>query len=247
MGERASERVCDMALGRTSSFREDEGAELRSRVKILDQENAELRVALRNKQVELRESNHRIVNSLQIAAALMHMQIRAVRDNISKDILTCAAHRIDAMGRFHRHLTTTDSTLKVDLRDYLATAAAEIALSTGLHCDIQVTPDLFVDGNIAMNLTIIVNELVMNAKKHAYADQPDGRLEVTCLLDDQDGCLHLNVTDYGPGFPSNFDPKHSAGLGMSLVRSIVQQLHGEITTENNHGARFKIVVPCPAI
>jgi two-component sensor histidine kinase len=240
--ERASESVCDMALGNILSFREDERAELRARVKNLDRENSELRAALSNKQVELRECNHRIVNSLQIAAALMHMEIRTVRDSVSKDILKSAAQRIDAMGRFHRHLTTSDSTLKVDLGDYIATAATEIVASTGIHCDVQVTPELFVDSNIAMNLTIIVNELVMNAKKHAYADKADGRLEVTCLIGG-DNRLHLSVTDYGPGLPPNFDPEHSTGLGMSLVKSIVQQLRGEITTENNHGACFKIAVP----
>jgi two-component sensor histidine kinase len=231
-----------MALGNILSFREHEGAELRSRVKTLDRENTELRAALHNKEIELRECNHRIVNGLQIAAGLMHMQMRAVRDTISKEILQATAHRIDAMGRFYRHLTTSDSTLKVNLGDYIATAAAEIAASTGLHCDVQITPELFVDSSIAMNLTIIVNELVVNAKKHAYADRPDGRLEVTCLTNG-DNRLHLSVTDYGPGLPLNFDPERSTGLGMSLVRSIVQQLHGEITTENSHGACFKIAVP----
>jgi two-component sensor histidine kinase len=233
-----------MALGHSVSFREHEGAELRSRVKALDRENSELRAALHNKEIELRECNHRIVNGLQIAAALMHMQIRAVRDNISKEILQNTAHRIEAMGRFYRHLTTSNSTLKVDLGDYIATAAIEIATSTGMHCDIQAAPEIVVDSNIAMNLTVILNELVMNAKKHAYADQPDGRLEVTCFTGG-DSRLHLNVTDYGPGLPPNFDLEHSTSFGMSLVRSIVQQLRGEVTTENNHGACFKIAVPFP--
>lgn len=229
-------------MGHIVSFREDEGAELRSRVRALDRENGELRAALHNKQIELRECNHRIVNNLQIAAALMRMQIHAVRDTISKDILQSAAHRIEAMGRLHRHLTTSNSTLTVNLGEYIATAAIEIAASTGMHCDVQAAPEMIVDSNIAMNLTIIVNELVVNAKKHAYADQPDGRLEVTCLTNG-DSRLHLRVTDYGPGLPPNFDLEHSTGLGMSLVRSIVQQLRGEITTENNHGACFKIAVP----
>ena len=101
-----------MATGQNVSYRNQEGAELRSRLKNIHRENDDLRAAQHNKEVELRECNHRISNGLQIMAALMRVQIRAVEDNISKDILQIAASRIEAMGKFHRHLTISNSPTK---------------------------------------------------------------------------------------------------------------------------------------
>jgi len=227
----------------TSGLLDDD--KVRARLQNLDRENRELRAALRAREVELRECNHRVANSLQIAAALLHMQTGAVTDNSTKDILRRAAERIQAIARFHRHLTTTGTALRLDFSQCLATAAAEISASSDIYCDVQSTPGLLVDGHLAMNLTLIVNELMLNAKKHAYRDKSGGRLEITCLAD-TDGNLRLSVIDFGPGLPANFRLDGMAGIGMSLIQSIVRQHHGKITTANNHGACFKITVPMVA-
>ena len=119
---------------------------------------------------------------------------------------------------------------------------AEIASYTGLRCDFKTTPEMFVDSQIAMNLTLIVNELIANAKKYAYADESGGRLDVSCLTNG-DGHLHLNVKDYGPGLPANFSLEKSTGLGISIIQSIVQQLRGTIAAQSARGACFKITIP----
>jgi two-component system, sensor histidine kinase PdtaS len=231
-----------MLSGQNNSFRVEEGAELRARLKILDHENGQLREALENKSVELRECNHRIANSLTIAAALMRQQLRALQDNTSKDILKTAASRIEAIGRFHRHLTAVESTSKVDFSTFLAAATAEMAAANSLHCAVHSVPGLAVDSNIAMKLALVLNELFINAKKHAYADRDAGLLEVTCFAGD-DGSLHLEVTDQGSGFPNGFDLDGAKGLGLSVMRSIIQQLRGVVVTDSGPGARFKITVP----
>ena len=234
-----------MGLARRNITGLPDSGQMGARSQALDRENSELRAILRSREIELRECNHRVANSLQLAASLLHMQTGKVSDNSTKSILCAAADRIQAIARFHRHLATINSTLRLDFSQCLKAIAAEIAKSSDMDCNVQSTPGLFMDGHVAINLSLIVNELLLNAKKHAYHSKPGGRLEIICLAGD-DGNLHLSVIDHGPGLPPNFSLDKTTGLGMSVVRSIISQLQGNIVTENNQGACFKITVPIAA-
>jgi two-component sensor histidine kinase len=84
-------------------------------------------------------------------------------------------------------------------------------------------------------LGLIVNELVTNAAKYAYPPQQGGVIRVG-LRETSDG-LELSVSDEGQGLPQEM-PTH--GIGMRLVRSLVQQCRGELEVDRTHGARFVV-------
>jgi two-component sensor histidine kinase len=88
-----------------------------------------------------------------------------------------------------------------------------------------------------------LNELVMNAMKHAFpkAAEPVPRV----FLRAEGDMLELAVEDNGPGLPEGFTLGGHASLGMLLVESLARQLHGEVAAGNapGGGARFSLRFP----
>jgi two-component sensor histidine kinase len=200
----------------------------------------ELRRALEGCERELGGAHHRVSNGLLITAAFLRLQIPQTPGDASKRILRAAMERIEAMGQFHRHLVSASTSQTVDFSVYLENVAADIAAITGAVCKVRVASEIFIGGDVAMNLAIVVNELVVNAKKHAGKRARD--IEIGCSPGD-DGHLHLEVTHDGPGLPPDFDLEHPTDLGISVVCGIVRQLGGEISAETDCSARFRISIP----
>jgi len=93
---------------------------------------------------------------------------------------------------------------------------------------------------------LILNELVMNAVKHAFRpgvqNSAMGVLRVS--LRREDFWLVLEVEDNGPGLPPDFDISATPTLGMTLVSSLTEQLGGEVSAHNAKpsGARFRLAI-----
>ena len=99
-------------------------------------------------------------------------------------------------------------------------------------------------GEAALHLAIAINELVFNARKHAYGGQDGGQVRSGCRRDPNDR-LRLSVADDGRGLPSGFDPRRTKGLGMEIVADTIRQLGGELHAENDQGARFTMLLMLP--
>jgi two-component sensor histidine kinase len=91
---------------------------------------------------------------------------------------------------------------------------------------------------------LIVTELVTNAFKHAFPGDRRGALTVSLSLTN-DGRRRLEVTDdgVGPGAAPDRRPDQER-LGLTLVRSLVYQLHGEMAIlPGEPGTRVVIEFP----
>lgn len=92
----------------------------------------------------------------------------------------------------------------------------------------------------ASPLSLALNEIISNSFKYAFPDGREGLIELKAQKQDNH-FLVLTIEDNGVGFPEGFDWKNSASLGLSLVRSLIeQQLNGAIELDTGEGARFTI-------
>jgi two-component system, sensor histidine kinase PdtaS len=200
---------------------------------------------LQQREREIAELNHRISNSLQLASSLLTLQ-RDRLDNIeARDALNSAIARLSAIGRLHRHLYETRTIRHVNFGRFLEELGPEISASTGLSCEVEAA-SIEMSGDKALSLAIAVNELVLNAGKHAYDGKDGEAIKIACHKNGDDR-FELSVSDGGRGLPDGFAPRQSHGLGLSIVQSTARQLGGELRIENDGGARFTLVIPVPEL
>ena len=195
----------------------------------------------------IREISHRVKNSLALVSSLLNLQARTLRDQ-SRASLEDAAQRVQAVATVHDQLFRQADAREIDLEPFLGNLASAISAAGPEHETIARIEPATVSADMAVPLGLLVNELVTNAYKHAYAEGEGGEIRITGEALD-DGRYRLEVSDSGRGLPENFDVNRSSGssLGMRVITSLSRQLEGELLAGSAEpGARFTLVFPLRA-
>jgi two-component sensor histidine kinase len=197
----------------------------------------------RNLRPDRRELDHRMANSLQLAADLLLFEQARIQDADAREALSAAAARLAVIAQLHRCLCAHDQAAGIDLRLFLAEICGLIALSTGLSCSLDAD-SVVLSAETAQQLGIAINELAMNAAKHAYRGRTRGALHVEARRKGER--LRLTVSDQGAGLGADFQLDQAHGLGMDILQAVVRQVRGTLEAKNDHGARFTITLPLPS-
>ena len=186
-----------------------------------------LQAALDRHQVLLKEVNHRVKNSLQVVSSMLQLQANAVGDPALSERLNEAASRVNAVGRAYERLAYNADYEKIDLVEYLREIIGDLA-ADGRPCKIEFdAPEpIQMAGDRAILVGLIVNELVSNAGKYAYADSPGGLDLGAAILNRTERSILISVRDEGVGLPRGFDPATSKRLGSRMVAALSKQLGG---------------------
>ena len=206
-----------------------------------------LQAALDRHQILLKEVNHRVKNSLQVVSSMLHLQANAVGDPELSERLMEASTRILAVGRAYNRLAYNADYENIDLVGYLREVAEDLQTAVA-PCTIQLdTPrEIQFAADRAILVALIVNELILNAGRHAYPDSPDGVIRLQ-LVPDDDKAVSISVSDEGVGLPSDFNPARSKRLGTRIVQALAGQLGAELTRrESTRGTHLTLVVPLHA-
>lgn len=209
-----------------------------------EQRDSEKRIkaSLGEKEVLLKEINHRVKNNLQIISSLLNLQFRDVQDAPVLDMLKQSQGRIQAMAMIHEKLYQSEDLARIDFGEYLQSLTSDLRVSYGVSArqvELKVEAEQILLGvDIAIPCGLIVNELVSNALKHAFPTGGDGEINVAVVSRERQ--LMLKVSDNGVGFPEGFDFTLSDSLGLKLVNAWVGQLGGTIELRQNGGAEIAI-------
>ncbi len=181
----------------------------------------------------LREVNHRVGNSLQIIASLLHLQASSSTQEDVKAALTNAMGRVAAVAQVHRRLYTSHDLKSVLLNQYLDALLEDLRRSAEGNRMSRLTlkaEPIEIDPDRAVAIGIIVNELVMNAVKYAY---PDGAGPIHVVLNAQDDDLLLSIADDGVGLNVKIDPR-STGMGQRIVTAMASKLDASVERDSAH-------------
>jgi two-component sensor histidine kinase len=185
------------------------------------------------REVLLREVNHRVGNSLQIIASLLHLQANSSTQDDVKAALTNAMGRVAAVAQVHRRLYTSHDLKSVLLNQYLDALLEDLRRSAEGNRMSRLTlkaDTVEIDPDRAVAIGIIVNELVMNAVKYAY---PDGAGPIHVKLDAEGDNLMLSITDDGVGLNVKIDPR-STGMGQRIVSAKATKLEASVERDPAH-------------
>jgi two-component sensor histidine kinase len=185
------------------------------------------------REVLLREVNHRVGNSLQIIASLLHLQANSSTQDDVKVALTNAMGRVAAVAQVHRRLYTSHDLKSVLLNQYLEALLEDLRRSAEGNRMSRLTlkaEPVEIDPDRAVAIGIIVNELVMNAVKYAY---PDGAGPIHVDLVAQGDNLVLSIADDGVGLNVKTDPR-STGMGQRIVTAMASKLEAIVERDPSH-------------
>jgi two-component sensor histidine kinase len=150
---------------------------------------------------------------------------------------------VRSMAMLHEALYQSEDLERIPVKNYIHDLATQILESYGgsghgINLNLSVEEVNFTI-DTAIPCGLIINELITNALKHAFPDGSKG--EITILLHSTgENELELVVRDNGQGMPKEVVGKGPESLGLTLVRTFVKQLHGEMKLNGLNGAEFRI-------
>jgi PAS domain S-box-containing protein len=205
------------------------------------QAEAQLNQSLREKDVLLQEIHHRVKNNLQIMSSLLDLQALHLPDPVIQMVFQQSRDRIRAMALLHETLYQSPDLSHVDIVAYVNSLTNHLLQvhRSQRHILLQLNISAInLDINQAIPCGLIINELVTNALRHGFLDQPSGTIYVTLVQRDQH--LILTVSNDGNPLPAHLDLLTSKTLGFKLVKSLVQQLGGTLVYDRNSPVTFTI-------
>ncbi len=201
--------------------------------------------ALEEKTALLHEVHHRVKNNLQIVSSLLNLQTRRSSPEVQRALIESQS-RIKAMALVHQLLYESSSMAEINLAEYLEQLLALIATTYGASSQGIALSFHAEDRAIKLNIQraipcgLVINELIVNAIKHAFPAQHKGQIRVL-LSRSAAGLACITVSDDGVGLAADFSWQGPGGLGKQLIPMFVAQLRGELQHGSaGPGARFLI-------
>jgi len=185
---------------------------------------------IRERDMLMRELQHRVKNNLQLITALVRMEARSAAEGETVALARLAS-RIDALTVLYRILSAENALADIDLGQYLsdvatavmqanATPGIEIAVEVG-YCPMSI--------NVAMPAGLLVNEMLTNALKYAFVGRRDGKLKLICRLDGSR--VTVVVSDDGVGLGEGQEWPSPRKLGALILQTL---------KENAKNVAFKV-------
>ena len=197
---------------------------------------------IRQQQILSQESDHRLLNGLQMIVSLLSLQGWASDNPEVASQLSAAADRITTIGRIHHRLHSLDGAQTFALKQYLEDLCRDFSMMLSLE---RPERNVVVEGIeielpavTAIPLGFIANELITNAAKYGT-----GRITVSLEVN-REKSYALSVCNAGSGLPEGFDPAAGKGLGMRIIRSLVERIGGELRIgrgDMNQGPQFTVL------
>lgn len=189
----------------------------------------------------LKEIHHRVKNNLQIVASLLNLQKSQTTDPNVLDLINTSKDRIQSIALVHELLYSSDDFKSVDVKQYIEKITTNIVTSTeasNIRQHLEVDAEL-VDLDTLIPCGLILCEGLTNFMKYVSADQPT----IVIKLKQNQDVRTLVIKDNGPGFPANILEGNDNSLGVSLIRSLAEQIDGEAKLYNDNGAVIEVNYP----
>lgn len=200
----------------------------------------ELKKTIDEKELLLKELNHRVKNNLQLIVSLLNIQARICK-NPEIDLFIEKAHtKIKSMLLVHELLCVCDDVSKLNFKEYTENLINNIYKTFDcFHINYKIQMEA-VDFDIetAIPLGLIINEIVNNSIKYGFVDRKTGEIYISLFIKNEN-IYELTISDNGVGFDASL--KKFGSTGIDIVKLLVEQMSGELQIKSNNGVEIVIL------
>jgi len=199
----------------------------------IKQAEDQLKAALQEREVLLKEVYHRTKNNMAAICGLLHLQSARITDEHTLQIFKETENRIQSMTLVQEKLYQSEDLANIDLKEYLVDLAYTVfgnyQVGIGkISLKFDIESPVTVSTNAAIPCGLILNELLSNAVKYAFPGDRTGEINIALYATDE-GEIELTVSDNGVGIPEDFDFRKADSLGLELVTMFAEhQLGGTV-------------------
>lgn len=204
-----------------------------------------LRQMVQQKEILMKELQHRVKNNLNIISNIIFLEMRQVKDPDVRNIFINIRNRIQSMVTIYDQFNLSEDMEMILLDKYLKTLGDCIleiltSYSGRIVLNASIEP-IALDTNRAVSVGLILNEVITNAVKYAYTSDEKGEIDLTVYSDGEE--IIFKVKDYGKGLPPDFSFENSKGMGLLLITNLAKQLQGTVNMKRDNGTTFILRFP----
>ncbi len=245
-GDKNNRKICELYIERFEFGHSNHSIGFLADVTDEMNKQLELREANEHKIVLIKEVHHRVKNNLQVLNSFLNLEKRVYRNN-PELIIDHMQARLTSLALLHEKTYNTQDFKNINLNDFVVDHDTQLKTLAGMGNNIEFVSDVDEDLNLTIEvitpLLLIMDELSMNAIKHAFPDKtvPDKKIIKTITKIDDDHA-ELIFKDNGVGIE---DPKKiTKNLGCEIIKNLTKQLNGNIKlTEHKNGTVYSLVFP----
>ncbi|MBN1501305.1 MAG: sensor histidine kinase [Spirochaetes bacterium] len=205
------------------------------------QKETEIKKLLAEKELILHEVHHRIKNNMNTIRSMLSLQAEALEDPALACPLKDAEGRVYSMMILYDKLYQSDNILEMPVNSYLSELINQIFVNFPNSSFVQLEKNIgefIIDFKKLQILGIIINELITNAMKYAFAGRNKGLLSVSVTA--ESGICSVIVSDNGNGMPESVDFNNPSGFGLGLIKILSEQIKGNIQLDRKNGTRVTL-------
>ncbi len=207
---------------------------------ITDRKQNEQRInaLLGEKELILKEVHHRVKNHMCSIESMLSIQSDLLTNPDALRVIKDTISRIHSMGLLYEKLFQSDNLVDTSIADYLSLLIDEIAqiFPNAKKVKIEKNIEVFsVNGKVLFSVGIIVNEIMTNAMKYAFAGRDSGLIQVSIAKNENH--VTLIIQDDGIGISESKAATDTKGFGLSLIDLLATNLKGSFETETANGTK----------
>ena len=216
---------------------------IRKQAKRNRSQEMKLAKALGEREVLNREVHHRVKNNLQVVSSLLNLQAMRLDEGLVKNEFLRGKRRIDTIALVHHKLYGLADLRNVDLKLFftdLVKALAEMYNPKSRTVSTEIDTDAIkADQDTAIELGIILCELLANTYQHAFPYAAGGHVEIKVRIVEGD-LYRLTMKDNGKGIAEG-EHQGTGKLGLEIVEALSEQLDGSFHMRSNGGVLFEVL------
>ena len=175
-----------------------------------------------------------------------HIQLQNIKDPECVDLFKDSISRIETMALIHNDLYKYTMYADIDFGEFIPKLTDNLR---SMYRQQEITmkieaEEIHLGIDDAIPCGLILNELVSNSLKHAFAERDKGAILIKLFFDKNTQLCNLIVRDNGRGLPPGFDfTKNTTSYGLLMVNLLSSQLKGTVRLNLTNGTEFTIAFP----